>query len=166
MSIRQFRKSILITVGLGALAVAGLFAGRLSANAFPQSNHVDLAPRMFSRLSTAVGLTSDQQTQIKVVLRAHEIEIETQMKATRAARQALHAAVMASPIDEGAIRARAADVGSVHADGAVLFARIRAEIDPILTADQKTKLQTFQAGIHARNDNAVQSFHNFLNSGS
>ena len=166
MSIRQIRRSVLVTVALAALAVAGLFAGRLSANAFPQGARGDFAPRMFARVAHTLDLTSDQQSQIKDVLRSHETEIEAQMTAARTARQALHAAVTTLPVDEATIRARAADVGKVHADGAVLFAKIRAEVDPILTADQKTKLQTFQSHIRHKSDNAVQGFHNFLNNGS
>lgn len=166
MSIQQIRKSVLAAVAIGALAAAGLFAGRLSANAFPQGSRADFVPRMFARVSRALDLTTDQQSQIKNVLRTHETEIEAQMTTARAARQALHTAVATSPLDEASIRARAADVGKAHADGAVLFAKIRSEIDPILTADQKTKLQTFETGMRKRGDSAIQAFHNFLNSGS
>jgi Spy/CpxP family protein refolding chaperone len=166
MSIQQIRRSVLVTVAVAALAVAGLFAGRLSANAFPQGARSDFAPRMFARISHALDLTSVQQSQIKDILRSHETEIEAQMTAARTARQALRTAVTTLPVDEATIRARAADAGKVHADGAVLFAGIRAEIDPILTADQKAKLLAFQSRIGHKGDNAVQGFHNFLNNGS
>ncbi len=166
MSIQKIRKSVLAAAALGALAVGGLFAGRLSANAFPQGSRADFAPRMFARVSRALDLTADQQMQIKNVLRAHETEIEAEITAIRTARQSLHEAVVATPIDETTIRARAADVGKAHADGAVLFAKMRAEIDPILTAEQKARFVTFETRMRKRGDNAVQSFHNFLNSGS
>src|ERR1017187_4084772 len=135
MSIQQIRRSVLVTVAVAALAVAGLFAGRLSANAFPQGARGDFAPRMFARISHALDLTSVQQSQIKDILRSHETEIEAQMTAARTARQAIPTAVPTLPVDEATIRARAADAGKVHADGAVLFAGIRAEIDTILTAE-------------------------------
>ncbi|MEP6800782.1 MAG: Spy/CpxP family protein refolding chaperone [Acidobacteriota bacterium] len=166
MSIQQIRKSVLIVAGVAALAAAGLFAGRLSADAFPHKTRGDFAPRMFGRMARFLDLTGDQQTQIKGVLKAHAGEIEAQMTAKRAARQALRQAMLAQPIDEAAIRQRAMESGQVEADGAVLFARLRAEVDPILTPEQRTRVQTF--GTHARRhrDNAVQSFDNFVKSGS
>jgi Spy/CpxP family protein refolding chaperone len=42
--------------------------------------------------------------------------------------------------DEAAIRARAAELGRVTGEGAVLFSRIRAEIAPLLTDEQRQKL--------------------------
>jgi Spy/CpxP family protein refolding chaperone len=166
MSIRQLRRSVLIAAGVGALAVAGMFAGRLSADAFPHAGHGASLPRMFGRIASALNLTADQQTQIKNVLRAHAPEIEVQMTATRSARQALHQALMAQPIDEAAIRQRAADLGKVQGDGAVLFARIRTEVDPILTPAQRDKLQTFHSHVGGHADHAVQSFESFLKSTS
>jgi Spy/CpxP family protein refolding chaperone len=165
MTIRNVRKSVLTAAGIVALGIAGLFAGRLSADAFPHGGMRDgFAPRMFYRMSKALDMTDDQQSQVKGVLRAHQAEIEAQLTASRTARQALHAAVVAQPFDEAAIRAKAADVAKAQADGAVLFAKIRSEIDPILTPDQKTKILTFQSKMRQRGDNAVQSFRKFLNS--
>lgn len=162
MTIRNVRKSILTAGALVVLGVAGLLAGRLSADAIPHGGRGDFGPRVFNRISRALDLTSDQQGQFKDILRAHQAEIEAQMTASRAARQALHAAVIAQPFDEATIRARAADVGKAQADGAVLFARIRTQIDPILTPDQKQKIQTFQAKVKTRGDNAIPSFRKFL----
>jgi protein CpxP len=121
---------------------------------------------MFSRMSKALDMTADQQAQVKDILRAHQPEIEAQLTGSRAARQALHAAVAAQPFDEAAIRARAADVGKAQADGAVLFAKIRSQIDPILTPDQKEKVKTLQSRMRARGDNSVTTFRKFLESGS
>ena len=166
MTIRNVRQSLLAGGLVVALGGAGLLAGRLSADAIPHGNRGDFAPRIFSRLARVLSLTDDQQTQVKDVLRAHQAEIEAQLTASQTARQALHAAVIAQPFDEAAIRARAADVGKAQADGAVLFAKIRGEIDPILTADQKAKVATFQTRARHRGDNAVTSFRKFLGTGS
>ncbi len=166
MSIQQFRRSVLVVAGVAALAAAGLFAGRLSADAFPNKGRGDFAPRMFGRMARFLELTDDQQAQIKTVLKAHAAEIEAQMAAKRTARQALRQAMLSQPVDEAAIRARAEEGGKVEADGAVLFARIRTEIDPILTPDQRTKVQTFATRSRRRRDNAIQSFDRFIKSGS
>ena len=164
MTIRNVRKSILTAAGIVALGVAGLFAGRLSADAFPHGGggRGEFAPRMFQRMARALDMTDDQQSQVKGVLRAHQADIEAQLTASQAARQALHAAVVAQPFDEATIRAKAADVGKAQADGSVLFAKIRSEIDPILTTDQKAKVKTFQSKMRQRNDNAIQNFRKFL----
>ncbi|HEY6148059.1 MAG TPA: periplasmic heavy metal sensor [Thermoanaerobaculia bacterium] len=164
MSIRQIRNTVLVAVGICALAIAGIFAGRMSADAIPLKSRGDFAPRMFARISRALDLTSDQQAAVKGVLRNHADEIAAQMTASRAARRALREAVMASPTDEATIRARAADAGRVQGDGAVLFAKIRTELDPILTPDQRDKARAFQSRFRDRGENSAESLKKFLGS--
>ena len=70
----------------------------------------------------------------EAILKTHADEIVAHVKAGMDARRALHDAVLAQPTDEAAHPQRsAAQVGTVHADGALLFAKIRSEIWPILT---------------------------------
>jgi Spy/CpxP family protein refolding chaperone len=166
VSIQRIRKSVLAGAGIVALAVGGLLAGRLSAGAFPQRAHSEFGPRLFGRIARALDLSDDQKTQIKTVVKSHASEIETQMKASAAARRAVHEAVFAQPVDEAAIRAAAQKLGQVHADGAVLFAKIRVEIQPILTEEQCAKIQKFRDRARHRADSAVKSFEAFLESGS
>jgi Spy/CpxP family protein refolding chaperone len=167
MSIDKIRKSILILVGAGAIAVVGLFAGRVSAGAFPtRHEHGDFAPRLFAQVSQALDLTDDQTAKVKDVLRSHSDEIKAQMRSWGAARRALRDAMMTLPADENAIRAAAEQVGQSQANGALLLARIRAEIDPILTPDQKDRLQKFQSRTGQHTERAVQSFDNFLKGSS
>jgi Spy/CpxP family protein refolding chaperone len=166
MSIQQIRTSILVATGVGVIAAAGLVAGRLSAGAFPQHVRGDVATRTFGRISRALDLTDDQKTKVKDVLRSHADEIKAQMVASSAARRGLHDAVMAQPIDESSIRAAAQRVGQAQGDAALLLARIRAEVDPILTTDQKAKIQQFQERMHQHGQAATQSFDNFLRNGS
>jgi len=165
MSIEQIRKSILIVVGAGAIAVAGLFAGRLSANAIgPRSIRGDFATRVFARISSSLDLSDDQVGKVKDILRNHAPEIRAQLQASASARGTLHAAMIAQPLDENAVRAAAQRVGETQANGALLFARLRAEVDPILTPEQKSKIQDFQGRLGQRTDRAVQSFDAFLKS--
>jgi Spy/CpxP family protein refolding chaperone len=166
VSIQRIRKSALVGVGIAALAVGGLLAGRLSAGAFPEKAHSGLGPRLFGRIARALDLSADQKTRIKAVLKAHATEIETQMNASAAARRAVHEAVLAQPVDETAIRAAALQLGQVHADGAVLFAKISTEIQPILTEAQRGKIQSFRDRARHRADSAVKNFEAFLESGS
>ncbi len=164
MSIRQIRKSLLAVAGAVVLAAGGLFAGRLSAGAVPQEARRDFAPRVYARIARALDLSEGQKSEIKTVLRSHAAEIKAQMQAAASARRALHNAVMAQPLDEAAIRARAQELGRVNADGAVLFARLRAEIEPILTEEQRGKIQRFHDRMQSRTESAVKSLDAFLQS--
>ncbi len=166
MSIQQIRKSVLVGAGIAVLGAAGLAAGRLSAGAFPGRGRSDFGPRAFGRISRALDLSDDQKTQIKAILKTHAAEIQAQIKASASARRAVHDAVLAQPLDETAIRAAAQKLGQVHADGAVLFARIRTEVQPILTDEQRAKIQTFRERMRGRAESALKSFDALLESDS
>lgn len=161
MTSGTIRKTALIVTATGFVAAGGLFAGRLFAS---ESDHS--APRMFGRLARTLGLSADQKAQIKSILRSHAAEIEAQMTAGAAARHALHDAIKAQPMDESAIRARAAEAGIAHANGAVLFAKIRAEVLPILTTDQKQKLQSLDERMKSHSARGAKAFADFLRSDS
>lgn len=165
MSIQRIRKSFLMGAGVVALATAGLLAGRLSAGAFPRG-HADFAPRIFGRIARALDLSDDQKSRIKEILKAHAAEIEAQMKSSAAARRALHQAVLDQPSDESAIRAAALELGQVQGDNAVLFAKIRTEIQPVLTDGQRAKIQQLRERVRNHADSAIKSFEAFLGSGS
>ncbi|HEY7114181.1 MAG TPA: Spy/CpxP family protein refolding chaperone [Thermoanaerobaculia bacterium] len=166
MSIQQIRRSILIVAGAVVLAAAGLFAGRLLAGAVPVSGPGGrFGPPRFARIARALDLTDDQKAQVKAILRTHAAEIQAQLKAGTDARRSLHDAILADPIDEGAIRAKAADLSKVEGDGAVLFARVRAEIYPLLRDDQKQKIVDYRAKVRARSDRAARSVEEFLGEG-
>lgn len=162
MTIRQIRKSFLIAGGVAALAALGLVAGRISAGAMPDGGHRDFALGMFGRMSRALDLSDDQKARVKDILRAHSTEIEAQMKASGAARRALHQAILIQPANEDAIRTAARQLGSVQGDSAVLFSKIRAEVDPVLTEPQREKVRQFRDRAKSHSDNAIKSFEAFL----
>ena len=166
MSIQQIRKSVLVGAGIAILGAAGLVAGRLSAGVFPGGAQSDFGHHVFGRIARALDLSDDQKGQIKSILKAHASEIETRIEASASARRAVHDAVLAQPLDEAAIRAVAQKFGQVHADGAVLFAKIRTEIQPILTEEQRSKIQKFRERMRNRADSATRSFEAFLRSAS
>lgn len=164
MSIPNIRRSVLIAAGVGALAVSALFAGRLLAGQTerhgPRAGAT--APRLFARISRHLELTADQQARIRAVLKDHAAEIEAQVRAGRDARRALHEAVLRESPDEAAVRGLAQQLGNAHADGALLFAKIRAEASPILTAEQQTKLQEFRARRRHRGDASLEELQDWL----
>ncbi|HTO86021.1 MAG TPA: Spy/CpxP family protein refolding chaperone [Thermoanaerobaculia bacterium] len=164
MSIRNIRRSVLVLAGAGAVALGGLFAGRLAAGAVPAAGAGSPFGRpAFARIARALDLTDDQKTQIRAILKTRATEIQDQMKAGLDARRALHDAILADPIDETAIRTRAADLSRVEANGAVLYAHLRAEVFPILTAEQKQKVGELRQRMQARGDRSAKAFQNFLN---
>ena len=168
MTTVTIRKTVLIAAAAATLAAGGLFAGRLFAGSLNgRGGEFDhSAPRMFGRLARTLGLSADQKSQVKAILRSHAAEIEAQLTASGGARHALHDAIKAQPVDEAGIRARAAEEGVVRANGAVLFARIRAEVLPILTAEQVQKLQTLDEKMKGHSARGAKAFADFLRSDS
>jgi len=164
MSIQQVRRSILIAAGIAVLAVMGLFAGRLFGRQMdPDTGHGGpRASRMFEHIASRLELTDAQKTSVRGVLKTHADEILAQVKAGMDARKALHDAVVAQPSDEAAIRSLAAQVGTVHGEGALLIVKIRSEIWPILTPIQQQKFLAFHDKMGKKGDDQLQSLASFL----
>jgi Spy/CpxP family protein refolding chaperone len=170
MSISNIRRSVLVAVGIVAVAAAGLFAGRLAAGSMSEGGH-GFGPhggfgpqRLFEHLADRLELNDAQREQVRAILRGRSGEIEAQMHAGAEAGRALHEAVQAELIDEAAIRDRAAELGRVHGEGAILCARIRAEVLPILTADQKAKLKTMHERMRGHGRHGARAFSEWLRS--
>ena len=144
MRIGKTRRSVFLAAAAAALAVSALFAAHLAAHQAGTGPDAG-APRMYRRAVRQLGLSVEQQAQVRGVLRAHAGEIHSQLRAGMESRRALRSAALAQPIDEAAVRKLALQAGEVKADGVVLFARIRSEIWPLLTAEQQEKVKTFQA---------------------
>lgn len=163
MSNRNIRRSLLIVAGAGVLAVTGLLAGRLAGGVIPGGGgRGHFGPARLARIARALDLTGDQTAQIKEILKSHATQIQAQLKSGMEARHALRDAILADPIDETAIRARAADLARVEGDGAVLFAHVRAEVFPILTDGQKQRIEQFRQRFRGRADRAAKAFQDFL----
>jgi Spy/CpxP family protein refolding chaperone len=120
-----------LTIAAGALALSGLLASNLAAT----------GPAPGRRL----GLSDDQKEQIRGILKSHSAELDAQRLAARGGRKALREAMAAQPVDETRIRQQALALGEVRADGAVLRARIRSEIWPILTTEQQEKARQLRS---------------------
>jgi Spy/CpxP family protein refolding chaperone len=105
---------------------------------------------MLRMLGPRLKLTDAQRDQLKSIAESHKDEWKALANRGRAAHEALHDAVMADAVDEGLIRARAADVAAVDADIAVASAHARAEAWQILTPDQQTQAKQIQAEMKTR----------------
>ncbi len=137
-----------LTIAAGTLALSGLLAANLAAH----------TPAPGRRL----GLSDDQKQQIRGILKSHAPELDAQRAAARSGRQALRDAMAAQPLDEGRIRQQALALGEVRADGAVLRARIRSEIWPLLTVEQQEKAQRLRASKGKREKRRHEAFERWL----
>ena len=93
----------------------------------------------------ALDLTEAQREQLKATMESHKAEFETQATKMLAAHKALHAVVTAESFDEAAIRQASAEVAIVDADGAVLRAKVQAEVWALLTPEQQAKAKAIEA---------------------
>ena len=92
-----------------------------------------------------LDLTDAQREQVKSIMESHQTELRTLGEKAMTVRRALDKVVTADTVDEGAIRARAADLAVVESDMAVARARVHADVLQILTSEQKAKLKELQA---------------------
>jgi Spy/CpxP family protein refolding chaperone len=116
-------------------------------------------------ISGKLGLSDDQKQQIRGVLKSHSDAIQTQMQAAKSGRRALREAMAAQPLDEGRIRQEALTLGEIRADGAVLRARIRSEIWPILTAEQQEKARQLRSRKGRREERRMHALERWLQNG-
>jgi len=158
-----------ITLGVGiALLTFGVSAGIYAAaqntsQGAPPFNGGRGGPGRFGRgggpggpmgilppLPPALNLSDAQKDQVKSIADSHRDEWKALADRARAVHEALMAAEMTDPIDDGVIRQKSADVGAVEADMAVARAHARAEVFQVLTADQKAQLKEMQARMKNR----------------
>ena len=162
MRIVRTRRS-LFAAGAAAVALSGLFTARLAAHPTAKVRE-DRVPRVCRRAVRELGLTEEQQTRVRGILREHADDIEEQIRSGAESRRALRAATRAEPFDEAEIRRLAARFGEVRADGAVLRARIRSEIWPILTAEQKEKARSLKTPSGRRRARRLEALDRWLRS--
>lgn len=161
MSFRIVRRSVFGAAAAAAILFGGLWAGRLAAGPLAHGRHFS-ADRIFQRISDRLDLSDSQRDQIKGVLKSHKDEILQEMRDVRSARLALRRAIDSSPADEAAIRGKASELGKAEGDAAVLRARLKAEILPVLNDEQKEKLAAFRSRVEGKGDRMTGSVEEFL----
>ncbi len=97
-----------------------------------------------------LGLSDDQRQDVRRIMELHKSERQAIFQRLREARRAQSGAVMAVPVDEGAVRARSAELAKVEADAAVLRARVHADVYNVLTPEQQEKAKALRAEREAR----------------
>jgi Spy/CpxP family protein refolding chaperone len=97
-----------------------------------------------------LGLSPDQQQQIKSTMASHRDEFRALMDRSRKAHQAQQAAIEQVPVNEDQVRSASSAVAAADADVAVLRARVHEQVFSLLTPDQQTKAKQLQADRAAR----------------
>lgn len=88
-----------------------------------------------------IDLTDAQRDQLRTIMESHKQEFEAVRTKLREAHQGLATATNAQAVDEAAIRARSTALATALADEAILRAKVRVEVNGILTAEQLQQLQ-------------------------
>jgi protein CpxP len=105
-----------------------------------------LGPRFAARLN----LTDAQKEQVKNIRESHREELKALSDRAAAARRGVQAAATAETLDEGLIRARAAELATIESDLVVAHARIHAEVFRILTPEQQTQAREARSQMQER----------------
>ncbi|MHB8900238.1 MAG: Spy/CpxP family protein refolding chaperone [Thermoguttaceae bacterium] len=105
-------------------------------------------------LRSELNVTDEQRAQIGEVLVSRRSAIAETVKSVRDKRVVLRDAVLSGKADEAQIRAAADELGKAIGDAAVKASKLRGEIAPILTQEQREQIRTF----FQENDAAVDKF--------
>ncbi len=97
-----------------------------------------------------LGLSADQQQQVKNTMASHRDEFKALRDRSRNAHQAQQAAIEQVPVNEDLIRSTSTAVAAADADLAVLRAKVHEQVFSLLTPDQQTKAKQLQADRAAR----------------
>lgn len=160
---RLSTRSRTLTVTAAVIAVA-LVAGATALVAAPQGKPMMQGTRLMQgpgpagpggpdgapgphleRVLQRLDLSDDQWVAVQAVLDANRADAMAQAESMQAAREVLRQAIHAEPLDEAAIRAAAADVATLEADGAVQRAQTLQAIRAELTDEQRAELNDILA---------------------
>jgi Spy/CpxP family protein refolding chaperone len=146
-------------LGLGGFALCVKASDTASAGASTRSSDRPLARFIrgqigrFLVLQSQIDLTDDQKQQIASILKSHKAEIVQVVQPIVEKKRALREAVSAPIPDEQAIRAAANELGRTIGDAAVLAAKIKQEVSPILTDEQRKQISDYRTDTdHAVDD--------------
>jgi Spy/CpxP family protein refolding chaperone len=153
----------LLTGLLGVMAIAAPPIVRAASKA----EHGKWADAPFGRLicghigrwmvlRSELNVTDEQKDKIKATIKPRKPEIAKAAKGVWEKRTALVDAVLADQPNEEAIRHAADDLGKAIGDAAVLASKVAGDVRPVLTTEQREKLQKFREDCHVATDKFFQ----------
>ncbi|PHQ24600.1 hypothetical protein CLH62_17065 [Marinobacter guineae] len=96
-------------------------------------------PDQVDQLAQMVGLSEDQQTEIRAIIDEMQGEIGELRQEARALQQQMQGEIK-SDFDEDAIRERAEELGDVTGEIAALSTLMQAKVDKVFTQEQRDEL--------------------------
>ena len=105
---------------------------------------------MLGMMGDYLDLTDAQRTQMKAIMTKEKPTIQPLMQQLRQGKQQMRELEQAGTFDETTVRHAATLQAQAMTELMVQRARIKSEMVQVLTADQKTKLATFEARQQAR----------------
>lgn len=118
---------------------AALVALSLSATAFAQQAAPGGQPDQVAQLAEMVGLSDDQQTEIRGIIDEMQGEIGELRQSAQSLQMELQNEIK-SDYDESAIRDNAEKLGDVTGEIAALSALMQAKVDSVFTKEQRDEL--------------------------
>jgi Spy/CpxP family protein refolding chaperone len=115
-----------------ALIVLGLSAPAMAQQSGGQPDQVD-------QLAQMVGLSDDQQTEIRSILEEMQAEIQTLNSEAQQLQQQIQGEIKPD-YDEAVIRENAEELGEVTGEIAALSTLMQAKVDSVFTAEQREML--------------------------
>jgi protein CpxP len=128
-----------------AAVAATISFSSIQASAFMDGDGIPPSGRHFKKMAAELGLSIQQQHEIKGFIAKNRPTAEPLMKQLQSEHRALRNLVQADTIDEAAIRAQVAKAGALQADLAVQRAKLAQEIRAVLTPEQIQKFKDIQA---------------------
>lgn len=145
-------KTTIRTLAAVTALVTAVSLAPTGASAFTGDDGPPMAGQHFKKLATTLGLSAQQQQDIKAILQKDRPQFQPLIKQLVVERRALRTLIHADTIDEAAIRAQSAKVAAIQADQAVLRAHTGQDVRKLLTPEQVQKLKDFQATMERRHD--------------
>ena len=141
---------VAVTLGAGGFAVAQDATQERRKGPGPEAGMRMRGPGGPGRFGLGLplrelNLSEDQQAQLRKIRGARQDEFRQAGEKVHTAREGMRALIEAERIDEGAIRAKSAEVAAAEAEIAILNAKVRQEAVQILTSEQQQKLKELQA---------------------
>ena len=147
-NMKTHTKALIAAGAIMVLTVGGFFAFLAHAD----TNDVSFSKGRFAQKLAQLGVTTDQKTEVKTILRKYQPTVGPLIKQVVTERRALRDTIHTATIDETAIRAQAAKVASLEANLAVQRAHVSHDIRAVLTPDQLQKLKEMEVDVDARID--------------
>lgn len=153
----KLNKRIAITLSILTLMTVGAFAAVAQTRNFGRAGQGILGgqpPRIVQRLldraSVALGLTDQQEAQIKAILEAEKPKVAPLLLTLKANREALQTATANGAFNQEQVQAIAAKQGQTLAALIVEKERVQSQVYAVLTPEQRAQAEQFRTRLEER----------------